>query len=143
MVGIPVIGFPGSSFKAGKFGYTARNFCANQALIYFLRHAALVGNTEHSHTAGMETDPDRTRILQFILGSGSDPVSLEDVDPDLITFQLIVDVCQNIHEMLATRCSCILADPNRICISKFKSFSIRIGFGSLLVGSGSLPNLLI
>ena len=99
MVGIPVIGFPCSSFKAGKFRYTARNFCANQVLIYFLRHPALVGNTEHSHTAGVATDPDRTRILPFFLCSGLDPVSLEDVDPDLITFQLIVDVCQNICEM--------------------------------------------
>ena len=42
-----------------------------------------------------------------------------------------------------TKCSRILADPDRIWISKFKRFGIRIESGSLLVGSGSVPDLLV
>ena len=45
------------------------------------------------------TDPDRTWISPFFLGSDPDPVSLKDVEPNLIlltTLKLLDDVCQNI-----------------------------------------------
>ena len=47
--------------------------------------------------------------------------------------------CFSKYLLKCTKCSCILTDPDRIWISKFE----RLGSVSLLVGSGSVADLLI
>ena len=87
----------------------------------------------------MATYPDRTRILLFFLGSGSSFIRRCRSGFDFADYFQTHCWCLSKYLLKCTKCNCILADPDRICFSKFKRF--RIWIGSLLVRSIPVPDL--